>query len=98
MSETELIDEKAEAQRKLNFVQQEYWRLRNGKQRYIRCPYCATEQGGVKLMHRNFRDCPKFCCLTFGRVLKAILDRQDEVDKAAAAARNIVRISKMVEN
>jgi hypothetical protein len=94
MTET---DEKAAAQHKLTFLQQEYWRVNNGKQRYLRCPYCASEQGKVKVYHRNFFGAPQFCCPTFARALKAILDRQDEVDKAAQAARTIVRIAEMAE-
>lgn len=93
-----MIDEKKAAQEKLEFMQREYWRVNNGKQRYLRCPYCVTSIGNTKLMHRNFVNCPQFCCPTFARALKAILDRQDEVDKAAQAARNIVRIMKAVEN
>jgi hypothetical protein len=80
-------DEKAMAQKKLEFTQQEYWRVNNGKQRYLRCPYCVRNmEGKSALFRRNFMGCPRFCCDTFGRALKAILDRQDEVDKAWNAA------------
>jgi len=89
-----LNDLKAASQKKLEFMQAEYWRVRNGKQRYLRCPYCKAGE----VMRRNFYGAPKFCCDTFARALKAILDRQDEVDKAAAAARTIVRVMKAVEN
>jgi hypothetical protein len=78
-------DDRKAAEQKLELMQRNYWRLRNGKARFMKCPYCA----GV-----NWMNCPKFCCPTFARALKAILDRQDEVDVAYKAAREIVRVAK----
>lgn len=88
--------DKKDAALKLEWMQREYWRLNNGKQRYMRCPYCSPLDSKVK--RRNYFGAPKFCCDFFGKALKAILDRQDEVDKGMNAARNIQRIMKMVEN
>lgn len=66
---------KAKSQRKLEFLQREYWRLRNGKQRYMRCPYCTSNQ-----RRRNFPG--QGCCALFLKGFKVILDRQAEVDLA----------------
>ena len=71
------------AQKRLEFLQAEYWRLRNGKQRYMRCPYCETQEN----MRRNFPHQDKMCCRMFAKALSAILDRQDEVDKALFAVK-----------
>lgn len=90
-------DPKKAAEMKMEHMQREYWRVRNGKQRFIRCPYCC-ESGDLKEMYRNFHGAPQFCCPTFARALKAILDRQDEVDKAWKAAQTVTKLGKMVES
>jgi hypothetical protein len=91
LSEDRKKEIEAASRKKLLFMQSEYWRVRNGKQRFLRCPYCAT--GNIK--RRNFFGAPKFCCDTFARALKAILDRQDEVDRAAEAARRACALMNM---
>lgn len=91
-------DQKAEidatAKKNMNFCEKEYWRVRNGKSRFMRCPYCATPP----FYRRNFVNGKKVCCALFAKAFEAILDRQDEVDKAQAAAQTIVRLGKMVEH
>jgi hypothetical protein len=82
MEESEKNEIDRQSKQKLDHLQQEYWRVRNGKQRFMRCPYCV--RGTV--MRRNFYGSPKFCCDTFAHALKAILDRQDEVNRAMQAA------------
>ena len=80
--------ERKEAAAKLDFMQREYWRVNNQKQRYMRCPYCSPfDPKKLTLLRRNYYGSPTFCCWMFAKALKAILDRQDEVDKAANAAR-----------
>lgn len=74
-----------ESRAKISWMEREYWRLRNGKQRYMRCPFCAPLKQTLK--RRNFYGAPSFCCPLFAKALKAILDRQEEVDRAAEAAR-----------
>ncbi len=74
----------------LEFLQREYWRVRNNAQRYMRCPYCTEDK-----RMRNFPGSLKLCCVMFAKALKAILDRQDEVDRAQNAAKTIVRIAEM---
>ena len=86
-----------DAEKKLEHMEREYWRVNNGKQRFIRCPYCVPEFD-LKEMHRNFIGAPRFCCPTFARALKAILDRQDEIDKAAKSAQFISKIMESVSN
>lgn len=88
------MDDKQAAQQKLEHLEREYWRVRNGKQRYLRCPYC-TPTGDLKEMFRNFPGAPQFCCSTFARAFKAILDRQDQVDTAYAAAKHTIRALEM---
>jgi hypothetical protein len=83
-------DLRDESRRKIEFMEREYWRVRNGRQRYIRCPYCSPRDG---IKHRNYIGSPNMCCTLFAKCLKAILDRQDEVDKAASAAHTIIRIA-----
>lgn len=85
----------AETRQRMEYFQREYWRARNGVQRFIRCPFCTPF--GQKIKRRNFIGSPKFCCAQFAKMFKAVLERQDEVDKAASAARNIMTIAKMVE-
>lgn len=94
------LDEKA--RKSLDFMQREYWRIRNGKQRFMRCPFCATERilNGKETMpfyRKNFIDGKKVCCALFARAFEAILDRQEEIDRAASAARTILAIGKMAE-
>jgi hypothetical protein len=82
--------EEREAREKITLVERDYWRVRNGKQRYLRCPYCTPPDDKPlvkRMLRRNYFGSPHFCCWTFAKVLKLILDRQDEVDKAANAAR-----------
>ena len=90
------------ARENVTFLEREYWRVRNGKQRFMRCPYCANERSlnGEKVTpfyRRNFIDGKKLCCALFARAFEAILDRQDEIDRAASAARTILTIGNMVE-
>jgi hypothetical protein len=61
---------RAASLQKMEAMQREYWRLRNGKTAVMRCPYCL----GVNVEGH------KMCCNLFARAFKAILDRQDEVD------------------
>ena len=68
--------EEAIAIKRLEFVQREYWRLRNGKQRFMRCPYCTE-----KARMRNFPGSARFCCEFFAKAFAAILDRQEKVDQ-----------------
>jgi hypothetical protein len=75
------ISDKQKAQQNLEFLQKEYWRLRNNTQRYMRCPYCTEDH-----RMRNFPGSPQFCCKMFAKAFKAILDRQEEIDKAWAGA------------
>lgn len=82
----------AESQRRLSFIQMEYWRLRNGRQQYMRCPYCRGAKR--KGMRKNFEG-GAMCCNLFAKAFKAILDRQDQVDRAAQAARTIHAIGQM---
>lgn len=81
---------------KLEFMMREYWRLRNDKARYMRCPYC-TPNMVLRDMKHNWPG-RSFCCFTFGKALKAILDRQDQVDVAYKAAQTATKLIKMVEN
>ena len=83
------------ARRKMNFMEVEYWRVRNGKSRYMRCPYCKTD--AEKDYRSNFVDGETVCCALFAKAFQAVMDRQDEVDKAAMHARNIVTLCQMVE-
>jgi hypothetical protein len=63
------------AERKLEFVLREYWLLRNGKARAMRCPYCSTGN----TMKRNHPG-RSLCCVTFAKAFKAIMDRQDRIE------------------
>lgn len=71
-----------ESKRKMELMQQEYWRLRNDKQPYMRCPYCEKP---------NFEDDP-LCCKLFARAFEAIIDRQAQVDVAAQAVRDCNKV------
>lgn len=84
-----MSDEKKAARDKITFLEREYWRVRNGKQRYMRCPYCSPFEN-LKELNRNFPNAPCFCCPVFAKAFKAILDRQDEVNKAQIAAQRAV--------
>jgi hypothetical protein len=92
-----MSDEETAARRKMEFVQSEYWRFQNGKQRYMRCPYCVPPTESSKNMFRHNYYGNNFCCFTFAKAIKAVLDRQDEVDKAAEAARNIIKLAEMTK-
>jgi hypothetical protein len=83
----------ANSRRKLDYLQAEYWRLRNGKQDYMRCPYCVKGRHGRR---RNFVDGP-ICCVLFAKAFGAILERQNQVDIAQKHASNIIRLGQMVE-
>ena len=82
-----------ESKRKITFMEREYWKLRNGEQEYMRCPFCAPISPFTR--EREFRinvmDQP-ICCSTFAKAFAAILDRQAEVDSAAAHVRNCHRV------
>lgn len=80
-----------EKQAKLNleFVQREYWRLRNGKSRFMRCPYCTNDA-----RRKNWLNSREMCCYLFANAFEAILDRQDEVDKGLAMADQVGRMLK----
>ena len=84
---------RAESRKKLDFVQAEYWKCRNGKQGYIRCPFCSPVKQNLK--RRNYIGSKGFCCHTFAKAFKAILERQAEVDKAAKQAQ-IATLERMV--
>jgi hypothetical protein len=75
------MDEKTQATKRLEFLQREYWRLRNGKQRFMRCPYCTE-----KATKRNFPHMPRLCCPMFAKAFKAILDRQEKVNEGMQLA------------
>lgn len=85
------IDEAA--RRKMNFMEVEYWRIRNGKSKYMRCPYCRAGQ----VYRRNFIDGKTVCCALFAKAFEAIMDRQYQVDIAAQHARTIHTLGQMVE-
>jgi hypothetical protein len=76
------------SKRKMQFMEQEYWRVRNGRQEYMRCPYCAKGRHGRR---RNFTDKP-MCCTLFAKAFGAILERQNQVDVAASHVRNIHQV------
>lgn len=83
----------ANSRRKLDYLQAEYWRLRNGKQEYMRCPYCVKGRHGRR---KNFVD-GAMCCVLFAKAFGSILERQNAVDVAQKHASNIVRLSQMVK-
>lgn len=85
-----------ESRLKMEFLQREYWRLRNEKQRFMRCPFCTSLE--TKFKRRNFYGAPQFCCETFAKALKAILDRQEEIDRAANAARRACALMNAAHN
>ena len=72
-----------ESRLKLESVQQEYWRLRNQKKEYMRCPYCKDT---------NYPGDDPLCCELFAKAFKAVLDRQEEVDKGLAMAGQVQRM------
>lgn len=79
---TALSDERKEEIRrsaglKLDFVQQQYWKLRNDKQDHMMCPYCLKEN----------REDEELCCEMFNKAFAAILERQNQVDVAASHVR-----------
>jgi len=87
---TPISDQRKEAlreasKRKMMFMEAEYWRLRNGRQDYMRCPYCVKGRHGRR---RNHVDRP-LCCAMFAKAFGAILERQNQVDIAAAHVRNL---------
>jgi hypothetical protein len=88
----DILTDKQKALANLEFLQREYWRVRNrnNAQRYMRCPYCTEDK-----RMRNFPGSVKLCCVMFAKALKAILDRQDAVDRAQNPAKTIVRIAEM---
>jgi hypothetical protein len=83
MSEKTAEELQHDARVKLDFLQQEYWRVRNGKKQHVRCPYCLA------MVYPG--DDP-LCCDLFAKGLKAILDRQDEVDKGMQMASQVQRM------
>lgn len=83
---------RANSRLKMQFMEQEYWRLRNGKQEYMRCPYCVKGRHGRR---KNFID-GAMCCVLFAKAFGAILERQVKVDEAQKHVENIVRLSQMV--
>ena len=77
----------AGSKRKITFMEKEYWKMRNGEQDYMRCPFCVSHGE-----HRiNVLDRP-MCCPLFAKAFGAILDRQAEVDMAASHVRNLHRV------
>lgn len=74
--------------RKMSFMEAEYWRLRNGKQAYMRCPYCAKGRHGRK---RNYEG-KTVCCSLFAKAFGAILERQSQIDVAASHVRNLHKV------
>src|SRR5271170_8224703 len=83
----------ANSRRKVSFLEQEYWRLRNGKQCYMRCPYCVKGRHGRR---KNFVD-GAMCCVLFAKAFGAILERQNAVDVAQRHASNILRLAQAVQ-
>ena len=84
----------AESKRKITFMEREYWKLRNGEQEYMRCPYCAIASTSDK-REREFRINyvgQPMCCPLFAKMFGAILDRQIEVDAAAGHVRNCHKV------
>jgi hypothetical protein len=82
MAPERLAEIEAASKRKMEMMQQEYWRLRNEKQPYMRCPYCDA---------LNFEDNP-LCCGLFTKAFRAILERQAQVDVAAQMVRNCAKV------
>ena len=76
------------ARRKMQMMEREYWRVRNDKAKSMDCPYC----GGKSVV-----DGKTVCCFMFAKALEAVLDRQEEIDKAAKHARTIHTLGQMVE-
>jgi hypothetical protein len=84
----------AESKRKIQFMEREYWKLRNGEQEYMRCPFCAipsTSDGREREFRINIMDQP-LCCPLFAKAFAAILDRQAQVDTAAQMVRNCAKV------
>jgi hypothetical protein len=75
------------ARRKVQFLEREYWKVRNKEQKYMNCPYCEG---------RSIVDGTAVCCSMFAKALEAILDRQEEINKAAKHARTIHTLGQMV--
>ena|SRR5271170_7801706 len=83
----------ANSRRKMDYLQAEYWRVRNGKQDYMRCPYCVKGRHGRR---KNFVD-SAMCCVLFARAFGAILERQNAVDVAQRHAQNILSLAQAVQ-
>lgn len=93
MEKPELTEKRKEelraiAKRKLAYIEQEYWRVRNGKQDYLRCPYCVKGRHG----HRRNHIDGNVCCSMFAKAFGAILERQNQVDIAASHVRNLHKV------
>jgi len=74
---------KRQSELKMEFLQREYWRVHQKKQDYMRCPYCLSENPiGIDPM----------CCPLFAKALKAILDRQEEVNRGLGWAQHAQRM------
>ena len=82
----------ANSRKKMDYLQAEYWRVRTGRQDYLRCPYCVKGRHGRR---KNFVD-GAMCCVLFAKAFGAILDRQNQIDEAQRHASNIVRLGQMV--
>lgn len=79
---------RANSMRKMSYVESEYWRMRNGKQEYMRCPYCAVGRHGRRLNYEG----RSVCCSLFAKAFGAILERQIQVDVAASHVRNCNKV------
>jgi hypothetical protein len=75
------------ARRKMQAMEREYWRVRNDKAKAMDCPYCSG---------KSVVDGTAVCCSMFAKALEAILDRQEEINKAAKHARTIHTLGQMV--
>lgn len=84
LSENKQSEIKIKSKAKLDYLQTEYWRMRNGKQDYMRCPYCVPGRHGRRRNHEG----RNLCCSLFAKAFGAILERQNQVDIAAAHVRN----------
>lgn len=84
---TTLSDERKEELRKsamlkIQFVEQQYWKMRNDKQDHMLCPYCLKEN----------RENEELCCKMFSKAFSAILERQNQVDIAASHVRKLHKV------
>ena len=71
-----------ESKRKIQAMEREYWAMRNEKQDHMACPYCT----GINVVDQTV------CCRMFAKALKAIMERQYQIDVAAEAARSCHKI------